>query len=154
MSGNDGSQPRCLKKEGGLMRSFLGGPVVASLLAGVAVLLSFSALANEMPGYPGADIANGKKIFNEGKGDTVPACMTCHGPTAWGLDAMGAPRLAGIGYPYVVKQLDDLAGGKRTPGGAGAVMPVFASGLTEQERRDVAGYVNSLGGPPDLSDLG
>jgi cytochrome c553 len=25
--------------------------------------------------------------------------------------------------------------------------------LTEQERRDVAGYVNTLGGPADLSDL-
>ena len=46
----------------------------------------------------------------------------------WGLDAMGAPRLAGIGYPYVVKQLNDLADGKRVPSGAGAVMPVFARG--------------------------
>ena len=37
------------------------------------------------------------------------------------------PRLAGIGYPYVVKQLSDLAAGKRTPDGAGAVMVVFAA---------------------------
>jgi cytochrome c553 len=66
---------------------------------------------------------------------------------------MGAPRLASIGFPYVVKQLDDLAGGKRTPSGAGAVMPVFAAALSEQERRDVAAYVNTLAGPPDLSDL-
>jgi cytochrome c553 len=122
------------------------------LLAGVAVLFSFNALAQE-GGFSGADVANGKKIFTEGKGDAVPACMTCHGAGAWGLDAMGAPRLAGIGYPYVVKQLTDLAGGKRTPGGAGAVMPGFAAALSEQERRDVAAYVNTLGGPPDLSDL-
>ena len=135
------------------MRSFLGGPVVASLLAGVALLFSFNAFAMEDAGYPDANIANGKKIFNEGKGDTVPACMTCHGAGGWGLDAMGAPRLAGIGYPYVVKELSDLAGGKRTPTGAGAVMVVFAGALTEQERRDVAGYVNTLSGPPELSDL-
>jgi cytochrome c553 len=32
-------------------------------------------------------------------------------------------------------------------------MVIFAGGLTEQERRDVAGYVNSLNGPPDVSDL-
>src|SRR5208282_3707609 len=136
------------------MRAFLGRPVVNSLMAGVVVVLFFSALAHaEDAGLPGGVVANGMKIFNEGKGDAVPACMTCHGAGAWGLDAMGAPRLASIGFPYVVKQLDDLAGGKRTPSGAGAVMPVFAAALSEQERRDVAAYVNTLAGPPDLSDL-
>ena len=134
------------------MRAFLGRPAINLLLAGVAVLVSFNALAEDA-GFPGANLANGQKIFNEGKGDTVPACMTCHGAGGWGLDAMGAPRLAGIGFPYVIKQLTDLAAGKRTPDGAGAVMVVFAGGLTEQERRDVAGYVNSLNGPPDVSDL-
>ena len=95
------------------MRAFLGRPVVHLLLAGAAALLSHNALAHlEDYGYPGADVANGKKIFNEGKGDAVPACMTCHGAGGWGLDAMGAPRLAGIGYPYVLKQLGDLADGK------------------------------------------
>jgi cytochrome c553 len=133
------------------MRAFLGRPAFNSLLAGVAVMASFTALAED-PGFPGANLDNGKKIFNEGKGD-VPACMTCHGAGGWGLDAMGAPRLAGIGYPYVIKQLSDLANGKRTPEGAGAVMVVFAAGLTEQDRRDVAGYVNTLNGAPDVSDL-
>jgi cytochrome c553 len=133
------------------MRAFLGRPV-AMVLASVAVLFSFSALAQE-GGFSGANVANGKKVFTEGKGDAVPACMTCHGAGGWGLDAMGAPRLAGIGYPYVIKQLSDLAGGKRTPGGAGAVMPGFAAALSEQERRDVAAYVNTLTGAPDLSDL-
>jgi len=135
------------------MRAFLGKPAVNLVLAGVAVLFSFNALALEGPGIPGANIANGMKIYIEGKGDTVPSCMTCHGAGGWGLDAMGAPRLAGIGYPYVVKQLSDLASGKRTPEGAGAVMVVFAGGLTPQEWRDVAGYVNTLAGPPDLSNL-
>jgi cytochrome c553 len=135
------------------MRAFLGKCAVPSLLAAVAVLFSFNAFAEEGGDSPGAVIANGKKIFDEGKGDAVPACMTCHGAGGWGLDAMGAPRLAGIGFPYVVKQLGDLAGGKRVPSGAGAVMPVFAAGLTEQERRDVAGYVNTLKGPPELSNL-
>jgi len=133
------------------IQTFLGKLAVNSLLAGATILFSFGALADEND-MPGANVANGKKIFNEGKGD-VPACMTCHGPTGWGLEALGAPRLAGIGFPYVVKQLSDLAGGKRMPSGAGAVMPGFAAGLSEQDRRDVAGYVNSLGGPPDLSDL-
>jgi cytochrome c553 len=135
------------------MRTFLVKFAAQSVVVGAAVLFSFNALAQEEFGNPGSHIDNGKKIFTEGKGDTVPACMTCHGETGWGMEALGAPRLARIGYPYVVKQLSDLANGRRTPEGAGAVMPVFAAALTEQERRDVAGYVNSLTGPADLSDL-
>jgi len=134
-------------------RTFLGKLAVNSLLAAVAVLFSFSALAAEYEDLSGTNVANGKQIYTQGKGETVPACMTCHGAGGWGLDAMGAPRLAGLGFPYLVKQLSDLGGGKRTPTGAGAVMVVFAGGLTPQERRDVAAYVNSLGGPADLSDL-
>ncbi len=132
------------------MRTFFGKVAVRSLVAGAAVLLSLNAFAEG--GLPGGDATRGKKIFSEGKGD-VPACMTCHGAGGWGLDAMGAPRLASIGYPYVVKELGDLANGRRVPSGAGAVMPGFAAALTEQDRRDVAAYVNTLGGPPDLSDL-
>jgi cytochrome c553 len=155
------------------MRSLLSKFAVASILASVG-LWSVDAVAGDeatapLPTVKGeggigvggegasisdASVANGKAIFNNGKGDTVPACMTCHGATGWGLDAMGAPRLARIGYPYVVKELSDLANGRRTPAGAGAVMVVFAGGLTEQERRDVAAYVSTLDGPPDLSDLG
>jgi cytochrome c553 len=154
------------------MRALLNRFAIASLLTGV-ILCSVDALAGDeasaplpvVKGEPGigvggegarvsdASIANGKKIFMEGKGD-VPACMTCHGAGGWGLDAMGAPRLARIGYPYIVKQLSDLANGRRTPAGAGAVMVVYAAGLSEQDRRDVAGYVSSLDTPPDLSDLG
>jgi len=134
-------------------RTLLGKLALNSLLAAVAVLFSCSALAAEIPDLSGTNVANGKKIFTQGKGDAVPACMTCHGAGGWGMEALAAPRLAGLGFPYLVKQLDDLGGGKRTPTGAGAVMVVYAAGLSPPERRDVAAYVNSLTGPPDLSDL-
>lgn len=140
------------------MRALLNRFAVASLLSGAVVCWSAEAIASEAgvgvepPEPSAASIANGKKIYNAGKGD-VPACMTCHGANGWGLDAMGAPRLASIGYPYVVKQLSDLANARRTPSGAGAVMLVYAAGLSEQERRDVAAFVNTLGGPPELSNL-
>ena len=132
---------------------------VAALLAGMVVFWSHAARASEAGGgvepdeLSPASIARGKAIFENGKGDSVTACQTCHGATGWGLDAMGAPRLANIGYPYVVKQLSDLANGRRVPSGAGAVMVVYAGGLTEQDRRDVAAYVSTLDGPPDFSDL-
>ena len=141
------------------MRELTNKMAAASLLAGMVVFGLHTARASEAgvgvepSELSEASIARGKAIFMNGKGDAVPACMTCHGAGGWGLDAMGAPRLAGIGYPYVVKELSDLANGKRTPTGAGAVMPVFAAALTEGERRDVAAYVNTLTGPADLSDL-
>ncbi len=123
----------------------------SSGMIAVVAFISFSAAASEESPMNG-NVANGKKIFTEGKGAAV-ACMTCHGETGWGTEAMGAPRLANLGYPYVLKQLTDLAEGRRTPSGAGAVMPLFAQQLSEQDRRDVSAYVNSLNSPPELSDL-
>lgn len=100
----------------------------------------------------GVNVSNGQSIFTNGKGDAA-ACSSCHGDNAQGNDAMGAPRLANIGYGYVVKQLSDFANDKRMPGGVGAVMPGFAKALSEQDRRDVAAYVNSLKTEPELSDM-
>jgi len=119
-------------------------------LAIASTLISSVAMAEGVPmdGNP----ENGKQIFMNGKGPVV-ACMTCHGPTGWGTEAMGAPRLANLGYPYIVKQLTDLAEGRRVPQGAGAVMPYFASQLTPQERKDIAAYVNTLNTTPELSDI-
>lgn len=96
--------------------------------------------------------ANGKTIFNSGKGAAAP-CMTCHGDKGQGNDAMGAPRLAGQGTDYIIKQLTDFSEGKRTPTGVGAVMPAFAKELSAQDKRDVAAYVHSLRQAPELSDL-
>ncbi|MBI3901503.1 MAG: c-type cytochrome [Nitrosomonadales bacterium] len=116
------------------------------LMVAATVLISGTASA------AGANAANGKTIFTQGKGD-AQACVTCHGDNAQGNDAMGAPRLANIGYGYVVKQLTNFAQDKRTPAGLGAVMNGFAKALSDQDRRDVAAYVNSLNTTPELSDL-
>jgi cytochrome c553 len=98
------------------------------------------------------NITSGQTIFNEGKGDAA-ACQGCHGEKAFGNDSMGAPRLANIGQGYIVKQLGDLAAGKRTPEGAGAAMNDFAKALSDQDRLDVAGYLDTLEYEEDLSDL-
>jgi len=125
--------------------------MLSSWLTVVAtVLVSGMATAEAAGGAPNA--ANGQTIFTQGKGDAQP-CQTCHGDKAQGNDAMGAPRLANIGYGYVVKQLTNFSQDKRTPAGVGAVMPGFAKALSEQDRRDVAAYVNSLSTVPELSDL-
>lgn len=98
------------------------------------------------------NIENGKKIFTEGKGE-AQACTTCHGENAMGNDDMGAPRLANIGYGYMVKQLSNFAQDKRVATGLGEVMNGFARALSDQDRRDVAAYVNTLTAAPEPSDL-
>ena len=100
----------------------------------------------------GLNIANGQTIFNEGKGDAA-ACQGCHGEKALGNDSMGAPRLANIGQGYIIKQLTDFAADKRTPSGVGAAMNGFAKALNENDRRDLAGFLNTLDYEIDPSDL-
>lgn len=131
------------------MRNYL------SRLAAPAAFVVFTMLVSG-PGFASADkvsanITNGKNIFTNGKGDAA-ACQSCHGDKAMGIDAMGTPRLANIGFAYMVKQLADFAGDKRTDTTLG-VMNTFAKALSEQDRRDVAAYVNTLEGESEHSDL-
>ncbi len=129
------------------MSSWLATVAVTVLMVGTA-----SAETEKHGVKANANPANGKIIFNEGKGE-ASACMGCHGEKALGMDALGAPRLANIGYVYIVKQLTDLAEDKRTPIGVGAVMNGFAKALSPQDRRDVAAYVDSLPREYEPSDL-
>jgi cytochrome c553 len=119
-----------------------------ALLCGVAAALvagaSFAAEGNAQ---------KGESIFKSGKGDAVQPCQGCHGDKGQGSDDMGAPRLAGQGTAYIVKQLTDFAGDKRVPTNpVGLVMPGFAKALSVEERQDVAAYVHSLKGE-ELSNL-
>ena len=80
---------------------------IAALLAGVTVVFSSHSFAVGAMGIEG-NLDNGKKIFLEGKGDVVPACITCHGQKALGEDSMGTPRLAGQSAKFIVKQIASL----------------------------------------------
>ncbi|MHB1299880.1 MAG: c-type cytochrome [Burkholderiales bacterium] len=97
-------------------------------------------------------VSGGEKIFRNGKGDAVPACVSCHGDTGMGNDAMGTPRLANQGYTYLVKQLSDFASNKRTDMTLG-VMNGIAKSLTDQDMRNLAYYLHTLKVKPELSNL-
>ena len=97
-------------------------------------------------------VGGGEKLFKNGKGDAVPACVSCHGDTGMGNDAMGTPRLANQGYTYLVKQLDDFAANRRTDMTLG-VMNGIAKGLSEQDKRNLAYYLHTLKVKPELSNL-
>jgi cytochrome c553 len=118
-----------------------------------AVTMQYQAVfAGDAPVNIRPDVANGQTIYNEGKGDAT-ACVGCHGEKALGMDAMGAPRLANIGQIYVFKQFTDFAEDKRIAAGAGAAMNGIAMALNEQDRRDVAAYLDSIEYETEPSDL-
>ena len=122
------------------------------LVLTAVVLQSRTVFAEVAAANPRPDVAKGQIIYNEGKGDAT-ACGGCHGEKALGMDAMGAPRMANIGQIYVIKQLDDYAVRKRVSPDGGAVMNDIAKALNEQDRRDVAAYLDSLEFETESSDL-
>ena len=122
------------------------------LLLSAVMLQPQAVFAADVAANIRADVANGQTIYNEGKGEAT-ACAGCHGEKALGMDAMGAPRLANIGQIYVIKQLNDYAAGKRADAGGGAVMNDIAKALNEQDRHDVAAYLDSFEYETESSDL-
>jgi cytochrome c oxidase subunit 2 len=90
--------------------------------------------------------------FAEGdlkKGETIFAlCAGCHGPTASGMLAIGAPRTAGQNPWYLRRQIANFKAGIR---GAkpqdtyGIQMPPIAATLkTQQDVEDVIAYIGTL----------
>lgn len=109
-----------------------------AVMVGLAVPTSALATTAFWPSGDG-NVANGEKIFKEGKGD-VPACNSCHGMDGTGSDDTGVPRIAGQFYSFIYKQLEDFAADRRQDTTM-FVMNANAKGLTEQDRRDVATFL-------------
>jgi len=93
------------------------------------------------PGEPStsADVAAGKKIFEEGvTARDVPACSGCHGDQAQGGDAF--PRLAGQHPQYIARQLAAFSSNAR----ANEIMHQNSKNLNEEEMRQLAAYLSTL----------
>ncbi len=109
----------------------------------VALAMVVTGAAHASGKVTGADYANGKAIYESGKGN-VPACNSCHGAEGLGDDNLGTPRLAGQMYQFLYKQMNDYATDKRQDTTM-YVMNANAKGLSEEDRRDVSAYMNSMG---------
>jgi cytochrome c553 len=123
------------------MRQVIATISAMAVVVGLAAPTSAFATKAFWPAGDG-NVANGEKIFKEGKGQ-VPACNSCHGVDGTGSDDLGAPRLAGQFFSFIYKQLEDFAADKRQDTTM-FVMNANAKGLTAEDRRDVATYVASL----------
>jgi len=83
---------------------------------------------------------SGKTIARQGNGKGAVACISCHGDQGQGNASAGYPYLAGQPVDYLVKQLQDFASQRRK----NPIMQPFASALSENEIKAVAGYYAQL----------
>jgi cbb3-type cytochrome c oxidase subunit III len=84
------------------------------------------------PTLEGADAVKGKAAF--------AMCQGCHGADAKGMQAMGAPALAGQSDWYLFTQLHNIKAGVRSV----PMMQGFVAGLDEASMRNLAAYLHSL----------
>ncbi|MGO9741845.1 MAG: c-type cytochrome [Roseiarcus sp.] len=101
------------------------------------------------PPYGGAPkdlVSEGEKIFHEGVPDVeVPACESCHGQDAHGVDEF--PRLAGQLDGYVINKLTNWSKERgqdpQNPDNSEIMAPIAAK-LTKEQIAAVAAYVSYL----------
>ena len=117
--------------------ALLLGLVVVTLLYGVITRQGTGAQAD--PTTEQQDIANGKALFDVN-------CATCHGFGAAGNPGV-APSLIGAGSAAVYFQMST---GRMPAKEAGAENERKPTLFTEQEILDIAAYVQSLGGGPEI----
>ena len=101
--------------------------------------------AKPLGGAPKDLVSTGKKIYEEGAGDDVPACGSCHGADAKGNGPF--PRLAGQLHDYTFNKLVNWSkerGQDPAKPDTSAIMEPIAHGLSQQQVRAVAAYLNYL----------
>jgi cytochrome c553 len=84
---------------------------------------------------PPGSIARGERLAS-----AAPACASCHGAGLRGTETV--PGIAGRSPSYLVRQLYDIANGKRAGDGAALMQPVVAR-LTAVDVVAVAAFVAS-----------
>ena len=111
---------------------------VTSLASAVLALSAFSSFAaGPAPVAPAATVAKVKPDLVKGQA-SFASCSGCHG--ADGNSGTPAnPKLAQQHPEYLVKQLQDYKSGKR----ANAIMSGIASGLTEDDMKNIAFWVTT-----------
>jgi cytochrome c553 len=83
-------------------------------------------------------VAHGREIYEQGiASQGVPACSSCHGPDAHGLQDF--PRLAGQHAQYILKQLASFQSNMRNV----AIMHGVAQNLHLADMQSVAAYLEA-----------
>lgn len=115
----------------------------ATLLAGAVAGAPETEAPTDTSALP--DLENGRAIVvGAHTRDVGSGCFNCHGVDGSGDSAAGFPRLTDQVYKYLYDSLRDYASGVRQ----NRIMGPIASGLTDEQMRDVSAYYASLRDAP------
>ncbi|MBI1759177.1 MAG: c-type cytochrome [Actinobacteria bacterium] len=103
---------------------------------GYAAIAPSSAAADQTPS---ADAQRGQQIYQT-------ACITCHGRNLQGVPDRG-PSLIGVGEAATYFQ---VATGRMPAAAQGSQIPAKPPQYTEEQVNQIAGYVQSVGGGPQV----
>jgi cytochrome c553 len=116
-------------------RAFL--PFVKSLFV-MSLAVSSIACAAEGQPAPKVDASRGEALFTNGDASrNVVACVSCHG-AAGNSTIVQNPKLAAQHESYLYKQLAEFKSAQRN----NPIMTPIAKGMTEDEMRNIAAYLN------------
>ncbi|HEY2299451.1 MAG TPA: cytochrome c [Jatrophihabitans sp.] len=135
-----GTSVRRRRRRNGVLRRKIGafGVLLCALTAiggGYALFATSSGAAQATD--TAASVSHGRQLFDV-------TCITCHGANLQGVEGRG-PSLIGVGSAAAYFQVST---GRMPLGQQGAYAPRKTPKFTEQETRDIAAYVQSVGGGP------
>ncbi|HEU4851319.1 MAG TPA: c-type cytochrome [Telluria sp.] len=131
-------------------------PFMKSLLVATLAVSGFASASTPAPAAVKADPAKGASLYDTGDAARgLPACVSCHGAGGNSTIAVN-PKLSAQFQSYTHKQLVDFT----TPARNNPVMTTYAKMLTDDEKKNVAAYLESQQAKPgaarnkDSLDLG
>jgi ubiquinol-cytochrome c reductase cytochrome c subunit len=137
------SRPRTSRggRRGSLRRRLTAGAILTGALVGMGgayTLFAGSSGASDT-GTSATDIAAGRQLYQV-------SCITCHGANLQGVKNRGV-SLLGVGGAAVYFQVST---GRMPATGQGSEQYRKTAKFTEQQTRELAAYVQSMGGGPNI----
>lgn len=118
-------------------------PFAKSLFVAMLAVSSI-AIAAEEKKTAKADPAKGEALYTKGDASrNIAACVSCHGPGG-NSTIVQNPKLSAQHEAYTFKQLADF----KTPQRNNPIMTPIAKGLTDEEMRNIAAYLNTQAAKP------
>ena len=130
---------RAGRRDNPIMAPFAAKLADAQELADVAAYIGTLPIPTDNGKGPGTALAKGEQLY-------ARDCVPCHGAHGEGSDAKLYPVLAGQHYEYALRQLRDIAGGRRRNANPDMVKIVRA--YKDDELQAVADWATRLSAPP------
>jgi cytochrome c553 len=109
-------------------------------IADVAAYLSELPMNPNNSVGPGTDLAKGERLYRQ-------YCVECHGKNGEGIEKDKMPLIQGQHYPYLVRQFEWIANGKRR--NADAEMVEQINSFSDEDISAIMDYTSRLSPPPE-----